>query len=34
MPRSLDEIKQISGFGDVKCQKYGVEILNIIDKYR
>lgn len=34
MPRSLDEIKQISGFGDIKCQKYGVEILGIIDKYR
>ena len=34
MPRSLDEIKQISGFGDVKCQKYGAEILGIIEKYR
>lgn len=34
MPRSLDEIKEISGFGEVKCQKFGADILSIIDKYR
>lgn len=34
MPKSFDEIKSISGFGDVKCLKYGDEILKIIEKYR
>jgi protein required for attachment to host cells len=34
MPESLDELKQISGFGDVKCQKYGADIISIIDKHR
>jgi hypothetical protein len=34
MPRSLDELKEISGFGDVKCQKYGADILSIIEKHR
>jgi len=34
MPKSLDEIKSISGFGDVKCNKYGKEILEIINTYR
>jgi len=33
MPKSLDDIKQISGFGEVKCQKYGNEILEIVKKY-
>ena len=23
MPRSLDELRKISGFGEVKCEKYG-----------
>lgn len=31
MPKTLDEMKKISGFGDVKCQKYGVAILEIIN---
>lgn len=34
MPKTLDEIKEIPGFGDVKCQKYGADILSIIDRYR
>ncbi|MHC1719901.1 MAG: HRDC domain-containing protein [Clostridiaceae bacterium] len=34
MPDSLEGIKKISGFGEVKCQKYGDEILEIINKYR
>lgn len=33
MPKTLDEIKKISGFGDIKCQKYGNAILEIIKKY-
>jgi hypothetical protein len=34
MPRNLDELKKISGFGDVKCEKYGKEIIEIIAMYR
>lgn len=33
MPKTLDDIKKISGFGDVKTQKYGNEILEIVKKY-
>ncbi|MFA6808860.1 MAG: HRDC domain-containing protein [Eubacteriales bacterium] len=33
MPKTLDDIKKISGFGDIKCQKYGNAILDIIKKY-
>lgn len=29
-PRNIDELKMVSGFGDVKCSKYGNEILKII----
>ncbi|NLV21925.1 MAG: helicase [Syntrophomonadaceae bacterium] len=31
-PKTLDELKTISGFGDVKSQKYGPAILEIIRK--
>lgn len=34
MPETLEEIKQVSGFGDVKCQKYGTAILEIIKQYK
>ena len=34
MPRSLDELRKISGFGEVKCEKYGEAILGIVGKYR
>lgn len=33
MPKTLDDLKKISGFGDNKCQKYGNAILEIIKKY-
>ncbi|HZK25068.1 MAG TPA: HRDC domain-containing protein, partial [Oscillospiraceae bacterium] len=34
MPKTTDDIKKISGFGDVKVQKYGKEILEIVNKNR
>jgi superfamily II DNA helicase RecQ len=34
LPKNLDEMKKVPGFGDVKCQKYGKEILDIINKHR
>ncbi|MGB9344217.1 HRDC domain-containing protein, partial [Trichococcus sp.] len=34
MPRSLEELRKISGFGEVKCEKYGEEILGIVRRYR
>jgi len=30
MPGTLEDLKKISGFGDVKCQKYGEAILEIV----
>jgi len=30
MPKTLEDLKKISGFGDVKCQKYGDKILEIV----
>lgn len=32
-PRSVDELKRIHGFGVVKCEKYGEDIVNIIKEY-
>ncbi len=32
MPKSLTHLKQISGIGEVKAQKYGAEILALIHK--
>ena len=34
MPRSLDELRKISGFGEVKCEKYGEAIIEIVGKYK
>ena len=34
MPSSLDELRKISGFGEVKCEKYGEAILGIVDNHR
>ena len=34
MPRSLDELRKISGFGEVKCEKYGEAILGIVENHR
>lgn len=31
MPRSLDELRKISGFGEVKCEKYGEAILGVLE---
>lgn len=33
MPKTLDDIRKISGFGDVKCQKYGNAILEIVKRH-
>ncbi|MBK5262455.1 MAG: HRDC domain-containing protein [Peptostreptococcaceae bacterium] len=33
MPRNKEALKAISGFGDIKCEKYGTEIISIINKY-
>lgn len=33
-PRTLADLKKISGFGEVKCQKYGNAILQIVKKYQ
>jgi hypothetical protein len=33
MPKTLEDLKKISGFGDVKCQKYGEAILGIVRAY-
>ncbi|WP_180687971.1 HRDC domain-containing protein [Trichococcus shcherbakoviae] len=34
MPRSLDELRKISGFGEVKCAKYGTAIIALVQRYR
>lgn len=31
-PKTIDEFMKVSGFGQVKCNKYGVDILKIIKK--
>lgn len=33
MPQTLDELKKVAGFGEVKCQKYGNAIVKIVKKY-
>lgn len=33
-PKTLEDIRAIPGFGDVRCQKYGNDILEILGKYR
>ena len=33
MPRNLEELRKISGFGKIKCEKYGDAILGILEKY-
>ena len=34
MPRNLAELRKISGFGEVKCEKYGEAILGTVRRYR
>ena len=31
--KSLSELKTVSGFGDIKCQKYGNDIIKILSDY-
>lgn len=33
MPKTLEDIRKISGFGDEKCKRYGNAILEIVKKY-
>lgn len=33
-PKSIEDLKKINGFGDVKCTKYGNDILQILEEYR
>jgi len=33
MPKSLEDLKRVDGFADVKCQKYGEAILAIVARY-
>lgn len=34
MPKNLDELRKVSGFGDVKCEKYGEGIIGIVGRYK
>lgn len=34
MPKSVEELKTISGFGEVKAGKYGADLIQILDEYR
>lgn len=31
MPKNLNELLKIKGFGKVKCEKYGNDIINIVN---
>lgn len=31
-PKTVEELKEINGFGNVKCEKYGADIIEIIKK--
>lgn len=33
MPRSKEQLKTVSGFGNIKAEKYGADIIEIISKY-
>lgn len=34
MPSTINELMKISGFGKVRCKKYGEDILSILNRYR
>lgn len=34
MPKTKEELKKVKGFGDVKVEKYGAELIDILNKYR
>lgn len=31
-PKTIEELKTIRGFGNVKCEKYGAEIIEIVKR--
>lgn len=33
MPRDKEELKKVAGFGEVKVEKYGKDIIEIVGKY-
>lgn len=33
MPKSIVELQEVNGFGEVKANKYGQDIISIVDKY-
>jgi ATP-dependent DNA helicase RecQ len=33
LPQSLDELRQVSGFGDIKLARYGREFLGVVKNY-
>ena len=34
LPVTIDELKKINGFADIKCEKFGNDIISIIQKYK
>ena len=34
MPKNKNELKQVSGFGDIKVEKYGEDIIKIISQIK
>lgn len=32
-PKTIEELKSIRGFGSIKCDKYGADIIRIVNKY-
>jgi superfamily II DNA helicase RecQ len=34
MPKNKDELKLVAGFGEIKVNKYGDDILKIVNKHR
>jgi len=34
MPGNIEELLKVSGFNEVKCSKYGADIINIISRFR
>lgn len=33
-PTTIEELMKVKGFGEIKCQRYGQEIVNIVKKYK
>jgi len=33
-PKTIKELKAINGFGNIKCEKYGMDIIEIVNKNR